>query len=166
MWQQKLSNTTTSVIAQYPSVLAETVQPAGVFMKKPSRRKGEEKDTDREGERNGKQPKVSPFPPHRTHALFNRSLRFYLLSPSFLPSIPLCLSSSPAPEAPTFPPLSLGVYGLVRCRKQRVSFVLFCCGFCPLLGVQSLLHLLRALLPSHSVCFAVHFGFRGFVSGS
>jgi hypothetical protein len=39
MWQQKLSNTTTSVIAQYPSVLAETVQPAGVFMKKPSKRK-------------------------------------------------------------------------------------------------------------------------------
>lgn len=55
--------------------------------------------------------------------------RFFLRSPSFLSSIQRCLSSSPAPKAPTFPPLSLGVYGLVRCRKQRISLCCFAAGF-------------------------------------
>lgn len=94
----------------------------------------EKKDTEREGERNGKQPKAFSFSataPHSTQD--SRSSiarpRFFLRSPSFLPSIQRCLSSSPAPKAPTFPPLSLGVYGLVRCRKQRISLCCFAAGF-------------------------------------
>jgi hypothetical protein len=104
-------------------------------------------------------------PPFHTTGLTRSSIgrpRFFLPSPSFLflrCSIQRCLSSSPTPKAPTFSPLSLGVYGLVRCRKQRVSLCCFAAVF-----VRS--WELNLTLPSHSASFVVRFGFRGFVADS
>lgn len=134
--------------------------------------KREEKDTEGEGERNGKQPKPllfrhCPHPiPHRTHALFNPPPRFFLPSPSSDPA-PVC-RLRPPPKLQPFPrftwrlrPGSVqennGFLLSWRCWLLRVCC---CSGFCPLLGVPFVpAPFLKSAPPWGCV---VRFGFRRF----
>lgn len=175
VWQQKLSNSTTSVRSRgslhtFPLHCRHST--VGVFkwkIEKENLRKRRKKIRSEKESATESNPSLtfSATSPHSTEdSRALQSLALFLPPLAFLRSSSR-LSSSPAPKAPTFPSFLLGVYGLVRPGKQRILFslrcLLPCCcrGFCPLLGAEFVPSPFLESTPS--VSCVIPFGFHSLV---
>jgi hypothetical protein len=161
-------------------LIADTVQPAGVFQKKrkkknPSKRRGKKKEKIRSEKESATEsnPKGSPFPPVppiplRTHALFNRSPP--VSSSPRLPSFSFHVRSSavcrlrPPPKQlrpfPHFPLASTALSGVENNGLRCVALLRFLAapaGSIPAPSLKS-----APLSPPTRRSFVVRFGFRGY----